>query len=47
MVSGLRFLIPIVLVLAVFIGGAFFIVSETEQVVITQLGKPVCISRSR
>ena len=41
MVSGLRFLIPIVLVLAVFIGGAFFIVSETEQVVITQLGKPV------
>ena len=41
MVSGLRFLIPIMLVLAVFIGGAFFVVNETEQVVITQLGKPV------
>ena len=41
MISGLRFLIPIVLVLAVFIGGAFFVVNETEQVVITQLGKPV------
>lgn len=41
MATGLRFLIPIVLVLAVFIGGAFFVVNETEQVVITQLGKPV------
>ncbi len=41
MVSGLRFLIPVVLVLAVFVSGAFFVVNETEQVVITQLGKPI------
>ena len=41
MSSGIRVLIPILLVLVVFIGGAFFVVNETEQVVITQLGKPV------
>jgi modulator of FtsH protease HflC len=41
MASGLRFLIPIVLVVAVFVGGSFFMVNETEQVVITQLGRPV------
>ena len=41
MFSGIRVLIPIVIVLALFINGAFFVVNETEQVVITQLGKPV------
>jgi modulator of FtsH protease HflC len=41
MVSGIRVLIPIVIVLAISINGAFYVVNETEQVVITQLGKPV------
>jgi membrane protease subunit HflC len=41
MSSGVRVLIPILAVLAIFVSGAFFIVNETEQVVITQLGKPV------
>jgi modulator of FtsH protease HflC len=41
MPTGIRVLIPIVIILAVFVSGAFFVVNETEQVVITQLGKPV------
>lgn len=41
MASGIRILVPVLLAVAVFVGGAFFIVNETEQVIITQLGKPV------
>ncbi len=41
MSSGIRVLIAIVVVLAVFVSGVFFIVNETEQVVITQLGRPI------
>jgi modulator of FtsH protease HflC len=41
MSSGIRVLVPLIILLAVFINGAFFVVNETEQVVITQLGKPV------
>jgi len=41
MSSGARVLIPILAVLAIFVSGVFFIVNETEQVVITQMGKPV------
>jgi membrane protease subunit HflC len=31
----------VVLVIVLVVGGAFYIVTETEQVVITQFGKPV------
>jgi modulator of FtsH protease HflC len=41
MFSRIRVFIPVVIVLALFINGALFVVNETEQVVITQLGKPV------
>ncbi|MHC1727372.1 MAG: protease modulator HflC [Syntrophobacteraceae bacterium] len=38
---GAKIAIAIVIVLAVSAGASFFVVSETEQVVITQLGRPV------
>ncbi len=41
MISGIRVLIPVVIVVALFVSSAFFVVNETEQVVITQLGKPI------
>jgi len=41
MSSGLRVIIPILIVVVVFVGGAFYVVNETEQVVITQLGRPI------
>ena len=41
MSSGIRVLIPLVVLVAVLVSGAFFVVNETDQVVITQLGRPV------
>lgn len=41
MPGGIRLIIGIAILVVVVAGGAFFVVNETEQVVITQLGKPV------
>jgi membrane protease subunit HflC len=38
---GARALIPVIILLGVLLNGIFFVVNETEQVVITQLKKPV------
>ncbi len=40
--NAMKAVIPIIIVLVVIVGyGAFYIVNETEQVIITQFGKPV------
>jgi membrane protease subunit HflC len=39
--NGIRWVVPIALLILLVIGDGFFIVSETQQVVITQFGKPV------
>lgn len=41
MSMGLRLLIPVALMILLVIGGSVFVVNETEQVVITRLGRPV------
>ncbi len=36
-----KWLVPVIVLILIFLSDSFFIVSETEQVVITQLGKPI------